>query len=267
MMIKVAGRTGLARHLQRIPGLYGFSRSLLLAVVGRGSAGREIVDGPLKGYRMVLGPHDRNAYLVNNHERAIVDRLCELCRPGMCVLDVGAHVGYFSLLFSVRVGPQGCVNTFEPNPANVTKIREMLKLNQCVNVQLFPVAASDCSEQVRFVTEHTGQMGHIATGPAAASEGCVTVEAVRIDEVARQHEFRRVDLIKLDVEGAEAKALAGMAELLRRDKPVIVCEWHPAGAGDDYEGTFRHFGFRCELLEPASPREPFHVLARPELAK
>jgi hypothetical protein len=66
----------------------------------------------------------------------------------------------------------------------------------------------------------------------------------------------------MDVEGAEGRALAGMAQLLRRFKPVVLCEWHPAAAGADYASVFEKLGYRVELLEPVSTTEPFHLLAR-----
>src|SRR5262249_18621570 len=92
--------------LQRVPVIYRPLRALFVTLSG-GTGSREIVAGPLRGYRIVLGEGDRNAYLINTHERDIVDLAARLCEPGMSVIDIGAHVGHFSLLFSVKVGPHG----------------------------------------------------------------------------------------------------------------------------------------------------------------
>ena len=219
--------------------------------------------GPLAGYRMVLGSGDRRAYLVNAHEPSIVHLTSDLCRPGMHVLDIGAHVGYFSLLFSVRTGPTGLVTTLEPNPHNVAKVRAMAVANGLTNIAIHPLAASDQDGSVEFLTEETGQMGHMVDASNPGQAGMVKVQAVRIDSLCADGRLGRVDLIKLDVEGAEVKALAGMAGLLQRDRPIVICEWHPSVAGPDFAPTFARLGYQCELLEPASATTPFHLLARP----
>lgn len=261
-LLRLANGTGLVRILQKMPFLYRPLRSLVVSSAGGPDQPREILYGPLAGFRMVLGPHDRNAYLLNSHEPAIVGLAAGLCRPGMHVLDIGAHVGYFSLLFAVRAGATGRVTTLEPNPSNVAKIRAMIAANALTNIEVFPLAASDTDGAVEFVTEETGQMGHITSAPAD-HPGMVTVQAVRVDNLCAQQRFRPVDLVKLDVEGAEGAALNGMAALLARDRPVVVCEWHPAVAGTGYLAVFESLGYACELLEPASDTAPFHLLARP----
>jgi FkbM family methyltransferase len=263
-MLRIASATGWSQRLQKIPMLYRPLRAALIAVTGRRARRRKIVAGPLLGYEMFLGPDDRNAYLVNGHEKAIVELAGTLCQPGTGVLDVGAHVGYFSLLFSVKVGERGRVYTIEPNPGNLMKIRAMVEANQLRNITVFPFAASDAAGEVQFITESTGQMGHILDAASSKERsGVVTVQSVRIDDLDRQHGFGKIDLIKMDIEGAEAKALEGMKDLIGRSKPIIICEWHPAVAGSDYQARFQRLGYTCELLELPSLTEPFHVLARP----
>jgi len=253
----------MLERIQRHGAIYRPLRAALIGLAGVGAVSREIVDGPLRGYHLVLGPDDRNAYLVNRHERPIVDVLEQLSRPGMRVLDVGAHVGYFTLLLSTLVGPEGRVYALEPNPLNLAKLRAMLAVNGLTNVAVFPVAATDRTGEGEFVTERTGQMGHLALGSCPReAQSLVVVQTARIDDLAREHKIGRIDLIKIDVEGAERQVLHGMAELLAASKPIVICEWHPLVAGSDYVSTFETFGYTCELLEPANTSEPFHLLAR-----
>jgi len=263
-IIRLASNTGIVSLLQRLPAIYVPLRAALASYTG-GTGPREILDGPLAGYYMVLGTHDRNAYLINTHEPNIVKLITELCQPGMRVLDIGAHVGYFSLLFSVRVGPTGHVTTLEPNPQNFSKIGAMVNANGLTNIEVCALAASDENGTVDFVTEETGQMGHIISGGVGGNTGIVTVRAVRVDSLCEQLRLDHIDLIKLDIEGAEAKALMGMAGLLARSRPLVICEWHPTAAGADYAGVFGRLGYGCELLEPFSESTPFHLLARPVL--
>jgi FkbM family methyltransferase len=264
-LLSAGNALGLFPFLKRCPFIYNPLRKILVLIVGEGLPAREIVSGPLRGHKIVLGPGDRNAYLINTHERMIVELAQQLGQPGMQVLDLGAHVGYFSLLFSVLVGPAGQVYTVEPNPENLKKIRSMIEANQLQNIRVFPFAASDQAGEVQFITEHTGQMGHMATLPSENPAAAVTVRAVRIDDLAGDQGIKRIDLIKMDVEGAELKALLGMAGLIGRCHPVIICEWHPAVAGPDYQTIFDRLGYHCEALEPVSPTEPFHLLARPTI--
>jgi FkbM family methyltransferase len=262
-LLSAGNALGFFPFLKRCPFIYNPLRKILVLIVGEGLPAREIVSGPLRGYKIVLGPGDRNAYLINTHERMIVELAQQLCQPGMQVLDLGAHVGYFSLLFSVLVGPAGQVCTIEPNPENLKKIRSMMEANQLQNIRVFPFAASDQAGDVQFVTESTGQMGHMATLSPENRAVSVTVRAVRMDDLARDQGIERIDLIKMDVEGAEFKALTGMAGLIGRCHPTIICEWHPAVAGPDYRTIFEQLGYHCEALEPVSSTEPFHLLARP----
>lgn len=262
-LLSAGNALGMFSFLKRCPLIYNPLRKILVLIVGEGLSAREIVNGPLRGYKIVLGPGDRNAYLINTHERMIVEWAQQLCQPGMHALDLGAHVGYFSLLFSVLVGPAGQVYTIEPNPENLRKIRSMIEINKRQNIRVFPFAASDQAGEVQFVVENTGSMGHLATLSPENHAAAVTVRAVRLDDLAGDQGIDRIDLIKMDVEGAELKALAGMTGLISRWRPTIICEWHPAVAGPDYQAIFAQLGYHGETLEPASSTEPFHILARP----
>lgn len=261
-IIRLANGIRLVHFLQRWPALYRPLRAAFISSCG-GTELREIIAGPLAGYHMAISTHDRIAYLINTHEPDIVRLASELCQPGMRVLDVGAHVGYFSLLFSVRVGPTGHVTTLEPNPGNVSKILAMVAANCLTNIEVCPLAASDVDGRVDFVTEDSGQMGHIISNGQAGRTSVISVQATRIDSLCAQQRLGKIDLVKLDVEGAEAKALTGMAGLLARCRPLVICEWHPQAAGSDYSGVFRRLGYACELLEPSSDITPFHLIARP----
>lgn len=261
-LLRAGHVSGLSRGLQRFERLYRVLRAAFTRLT-RSVNTQTIACGPLRGYRMVLGPRDRYAYLVNEHERKIVEVASQLCRPSMHVLDVGGHVGYYTLLFSTLVGPSGRVYTLEPNPANLEKLRAMLIANDITNVEIFPIAAGDRTGKVHFFTEQTGQMGRVAQADMT-DEGIISVQSARIDDLIQSRGIERIDLVKMDVEGAERPALKGMCELLSSVRPLVICEWHPLIAGLDYEEAFNSFNYSCELLGSADAEtEPFHVLATP----
>jgi FkbM family methyltransferase len=263
LIVRTGSKRDLVELLKRYPAIYRMLRSILGTVLGEIPISREIISGPLKGYKMVLGPHDRNLYLVDKYEKAIADLFRESCCPGMHVLDVGANVGYFSLLFSVLVGPKGYVYAIEPFPQNADKIREMVRVNKLMNVSLFPVAAANRSGTVSFQTDLSGAMGHIVKGPKWESAQIIQVETVRIDDLVRENGINRIDLVKIDVEGSEHEVLFGMQNVISRFKPLIICEWHPDKAGPDYEPIWEGFGYRSFPMKSVSATEPFHVIAKP----
>jgi FkbM family methyltransferase len=233
---------------------------LRLSDDGRG--GFRILWGPLRGRRLVLGQDDRKLYLLGLYERKIADVLRRECPPGGAAVDLGAHIGYFTLLLASLTGSQGKVYSLEPNPSNAAKIRQMLALNGLGQVELFEAAVSDQQGTMQFEVEDTGSMGRLLPSGRPTSSS-VEVRVETLDALAAAHDFRPIGLIKMDIEGAEAGALLGMKGLLERCRPVIICEWHPARAACGYREAFQGVGYRCELLEPESASDAFHLIARP----
>jgi FkbM family methyltransferase len=237
-------------------------KNVILKVADDGKGNFRILRGPLKGRRLVLGENDRKAYLLGGYEKTIAGHLGRECRAGTTALDVGANIGYFTLLLSELTGPGGAVFSFEPNPENAAKIRRMVDVNRIRNITVLQLAVSNHSGRMPFMVESTGSMGRLLAEPVGAN-GCIDVEVAPIDQVVRMQKIRMVSVIKMDIEGAEAEAIPGMKELLRRDRPVIFCEWHPAKTKSGYREIFSGVGYRCELLDPESAIETFHIVARP----
>ena len=164
-----------------------------------------------------------------------------LLRPGDVAIDVGANIGYFSVLFALLVGSSGRVLAFEPDEASLRLLQENCKLNGVENVVATVRAAAGARESVAVLHGSTASSvsnrgGHRiahhapATGPADTS-----VRVVDVDAYARA--FASVSAIKVDVEGYEAQALAGMGGLLDRVPGVaLVMEFWPRAIrenGDD----------------------------------
>jgi FkbM family methyltransferase len=164
-------------------------------------------------------------------ERAFVDRFLQ---PGMTVLDVGAHHGFYAMLASRRVGPSGQVIAFEPSSRERKRLMTHLRLNRCTNVRVESFALTDKEGKAPlFVVEGTAT-GCNSLRPPAVAEPTTTewVQTVRLDDYLRTHGTSRVDLVKVDVEGGELAALRGAAELLgRQPRPVLLCEAHDIRTG------------------------------------
>jgi len=157
-------------------------------------------------------------------ELAFVERFL---RPGMTVLDIGAHHGLYTLLASKRVGNHGRVISFEPSPRERRALRVHAAINRCRNVEIEEAALGNESTETDLFVVKGGQTGCNSLRPPIVVSGTVPVkvQVVRLDEWLAERRIGQVDFIKLDVEGGELPALEGAAKLLeRRPRPVILAE-------------------------------------------
>lgn len=149
-------------------------------------------------------------------------------RPGMVIVDCGAHIGYYSLLFSRLVGGGGKVFAFEPDTYNFMMLRKNIAVNIATNIMVENKAVSDENGRVElFVVDENNLAAHSII-KSEGRLGSVNVESVRLDDyLATTH--ATIDLIKMDIEGAEYLALAGMPNTLRDDNLSIIMEFYPDG--------------------------------------
>lgn len=170
------------------------------------------------------------ALLSGKYEQGTKQLLERLIQKGATVIDVGAHVGYYALLFARWVGPEGRVIAFEPAPDNYALLRKNIELNGCANIVCIPKAVSDRSGTVQLFISSQGNDRHsIFENPRSiVRESSREVSAVSLDQFLAGEGWPRVDLVKMDVEGAEPFALEGMRELLHRSADLkLIVEFAP----------------------------------------
>ncbi|HEX6834616.1 MAG TPA: FkbM family methyltransferase [Rudaea sp.] len=179
-------------------------------------------------FSLVLDRRDRRIAAVLR-ERAVWELpetlLClRTLRPGMHVVDAGAHVGYYSVLFSQRVGPSGSVRAFEPEPDNFRLLLANLLLNDCRNVQTHAFALA---ERRGDATLHLSP-DNLGDHRLAATPGRAQVEVATIDLDAVLA-GSAVDFVKIDTQGAEPRVLAGMAATIadNRERLAVLMEFAP----------------------------------------
>ena len=179
--------------------------------------------------RADLGEHvQRWIYFFGFYEEATVRWFRSFLRPGMVVFDVGAHVGQYSLLSASCVGPTGRVHSFEPNPVTYRLLSNNLALNDFRNVTAHQLAVSDMSGEVTLYVPGHDNLGEASLQECIPGMNATTVKCVTIDEWACSADLgslQRVDLIKIDVQGLEGKVIQGAMNVIRRFRPVIVCEF------------------------------------------
>ncbi len=157
-------------------------------------------------------------------ERAFVQGFL---KPGMVVLDIGAHHGLYTLLASKCVGREGVVEAFEPSPRERKALLLNLKLNRTKNVRVESIAlGSDNRDAQLYVVDRQETGCNSLRPPVTSSTTSTTTVAVRkLDDWAAERSLAHADFIKLDVEGGELEFLKGAERFLTGGKrPVILAE-------------------------------------------
>jgi len=165
-------------------------------------------------------------YLFGEFEPATVKVLKRLVKSGDTVLDIGANVGYISLVLAKCVENSGKVFSFEPDSKNFASLKRNLALNADCNIEPIAKAVSDSHQPIRlYHAKFDFNAGAHSMLPSEKhSSDFVEIEATTIDEFVTSHGLKKIDVIKIDIEGAEMKAFNGMTETLRNSRPLIVCE-------------------------------------------
>lgn len=185
-----------------------------------------ILGGPAKGLRINLHG-SAVAFATGAAERPVQDALARELRPGGTVFDIGANVGFVSLLAARLVGPRGRVVAFEPVPQNVAAIRENIALNSIDWVDVREAAVGRALGSARMIVSDISAFSRLETISVPDHERTrIDVNVVSIDELLSSGSVPAPDLVKIDVEGAELDVIEGMRNTIAEHRPVILCEVH-----------------------------------------
>ncbi len=221
----------------------------------------DIFYADLGSFSLAVDNADRAVGLSILHSGIYEPHVTAFCKSvikeGMHVVDIGANIGYFTLLSSRLVGPSGSVTAIEPNSENSRLILLSIERNGIDNVKLLPVALSS-AEGAAYFSTHVGSNGGLLpeTSAVLSSPYCTVVPVFRLDQLVQ----KRIDFIKVDVEGAESKVFDGAWPLIERDRPIISTEFSPEMlqriSGVDplsYLKRFVDIGYHIGLLDRADP--------------
>lgn len=219
--------------------------------------------GPGAGLRLSLDPRYEAQYAAGFHETALVAWLAAHLKPGDVFYDVGAHIGYISLVAARLAGTGGNVFAFEPDPGNAARIRGHVQLNSLPQVEVVETAVwSECKTLLfqrasDSSSKNTGAVAALGNGQGAAKT--VMVEAMTLDRFAANH--RLPNVVKVDVEGAEEDVLKGAEELFRTSKPTLICEIHNPRAAEGVATWLKALDYQWKWLAE-SAEFPRHLVAR-----
>jgi len=181
--------------------------------------------GALKGYRMSIDWSRFRSFVYGTWEPEVISAVSETVQPGMTVIDIGAHIGYYSLLFAKLVGPSGRVFSFEPLPGNFELLQKNVQLNHLQNIHLRNQAVYSRSERITITVPD--DQPNPGSGSLYQCNGAKQyhVDATSIDDFCKEGSLC-LDVLKMDVEGAEYDVLLGASSTIKRCQPILLIELH-----------------------------------------
>ncbi len=201
------------------------------------------------GFDVCLDPSDMGVSpsigVLGWHEMKTTELFIKLVGPGSTVVDIGANIGFFTLLAAKLVGNKGAVLSFEPEPTSFSLLTKSVERNNFDNVRLYQECISNVDGQQILHLSVTHNKGlHSITRDLGGPS--ILVPSARLDTLANTLDIRTIDLLKIDAEGAEPEVLEGAERLLSESRiRNIIMEWeHPeswARRNDILEMIFSRF--------------------------
>ena len=209
----------------------------------------------IEGEKMYLDKVDALSLSINGiHEKIITNLIKKEIHSGDVVLDIGAHIGYYTLQFANLVGSTGKVYAFEPEPKNFELLKKNVQINKHDNVVLIQKIVSDKDGIVEFFISKFDSIGNklFKSNEAGSS---IKIESTTLDEYFKDLK-KKIDFIKMDIQGGEGKAILGMKNLLKENKNLkIIQEWWPDALKqnntnpEDHLKFLQHIGYKIYEID------------------
>lgn len=249
--------TGIKRLLYRIPFLAKPIRKALNAAAPDGLTQVQIAAGPARGLHMMLDLHAEKDYWLGTYEPDLRQAAEKWINTGDVVYDVGANIGYISLLCANLVGERGKVFAFEALPSNIARLTTNVDLNGMSDrIIITHAAVTGRDAPVTFYTHHSGAMGK-AAGSAGRDEeyqDSITVDGLSLDHFVFTRKNPPPALIKMDIEGGEGNALKGAERVLSKHQPIFLIELHGEVAARQVWDLLARHQYHIHTLRNGYPR-------------
>lgn len=218
----------------------------------------KVAAGNLAGIPLYLDLQTEKDYWLGTYEVELQQTIQDLVQPGMVVYDVGANIGYISMILARRVAKTGKVFSFEALPDNHERFAINLEASGFGDhVRLIRAAVVDETGAVQFQIGPSGGMGK-AAGSAGRQEysysRSIEVQAISLDDFVYQQGNPLPQIVKMDIEGGEVLALPGMERLLEQARPVVMLELHGPEAAKAVWKTLTETNYRICRMRPAYPQ-------------
>jgi FkbM family methyltransferase len=236
----------IRERIKRLPTIGPALHGLYLRSFYREGEILTIENGPLAGrkWKRFMRTY-QDDYVRGTYEKDVQDEIGNHLREGMVFYDIGANAGFFSLLAASLVGPSGHVVAFEPHPQTMRQLIAQIELNGVASrVSAFTRAVSDSHGASYFDDSGGSVFGSMIERPTPNS---IIVRTTPLDaEIA--FGLPAPDMIKIDVEGAEMKVLAGAQMLLNHKRPILVVELHSEDLLQQYLDHISGLGYETRMV-------------------
>ena len=239
--------------------LAGFIRSRLNRAAPSGLTKVKVAAGDLVGYTILLDMQIDKDYWLGTYEPELQAALRELIKPGAFIYDVGANIGYVSLLLAKAAGTDGHVYAFEALPGNAEQWLQNVALNGMeARLSLYAGAVTDCAGPVRFLVHASGGMGKAAgsAGRADQYQSEISVPGISLDEFVYEQGNPPPQVVKMDIEGGEVLALPGMRRVLAEARPLMLMELHGPESSRAAWDTLTAAGYTICWMRGGYPQVP-----------
>lgn len=213
-----------------------------------------VLKGPLKGTRFILGsmsgPGNGASVYINHVEEKQTNEFIKHLKHNSIVFDIGANVGYYTLLAAKHLDSEGKVFAFEPAVRNLSYLYRHLNINKITNVFVLPLACSDRNSIEVFSFDRDASWGHLEKKEANKIEplSSTFVHTITIDKFVESVSIIP-DIMKIDVEGAELLVLNGAIDTLQRYKPKIFLSIHTNQLEFECLEYLKRLGYLTILLD------------------
>jgi FkbM family methyltransferase len=224
-----------------------------------------ISDGIAAGLRFNAGSSNPE-YSLGINEPPVQEAFARYLHKGDVLYDVGANVGFFTVIGAMLIGPSGQVYAFEPVLENAAMIRHNCELNGIEQVTVWDTAVSDKSGFGNLQLAHySGGAALSVSAPPPDFKGIIQVGLITLDDFSNKNGVLPPSMVKIDVEGAEIHVLRGMVGTIKKHKPIIIFE-----IDDENEDSFhkkkaictdflQNLDYKIEILPDSYPHADWIV--------
>ena len=196
------------------------------------------------------------AIFFETFERGTINLFKRLVEPGMTIFDIGANIGFYSLVASTKLKNTGKIYAFEPADIPYNQFRKNIEINNLTNVQLMKLGVAEKDGTVSFNICDDDAFNSIGSAPMREVKQTLQIEVVAIDSFCAKENISQIDILKMDTEGAEFLILSGGKGVFSSEKaPIVFCEYNRITAKgyentlNDYEQLLKDYGYQIFELE------------------
>lgn len=213
-----------------------------------------VLAGPLRGCTLVMPALERPSYLLGTYERRVVEAIRAAVPAGGVAYDVGAHIGYHTLVMARAAGAGGTIIAFEPDARNRRCLIQNLQANGAGHVVVDGRALSGAGGEQIFASYGYSSVGHLFHGQTQPDARLARVTTTTLDALVFEERLPRPALVKLDVEGAEADVIGGAERVLAEVRPTLIVEARPGLTVAPIVAILKRHRYRWRPADPAARR-------------